>query len=62
MILTKTEIKELVELLLDCRSKLLWMISQNPINEEQEKFIENGKELLLKVNKHLEDFNVTLPG
>ena len=23
---------------------------------------DNGKELLLKVNKHLEDFNVTLPG
>jgi len=59
--LTNTEIKELINALLDCRTKLLWMISQDPINEEQAKFIENGKELLLKVNQALGDFNIKLP-
>ena len=60
--LTNAEIKALIESLLDCRTKLLWMISQKPINEEQIKFIDNGKDLLLKVNQALEDFDIKLPG
>jgi len=60
--LTNTEIKELVESLLDCRVKLIWMISQDPINEEQRNYIRNGKELLEKVNQALGEFNAELPG
>jgi len=59
--LTDSEIKELILSLLDCREKLLWMLSQNPINEEQKEWIEKGKELLKQVNQGLEDFNVSLP-
>lgn len=59
--LTNTEIKELVSALLDAREKLIWMIDQKPINDEQKKFIENGKELLKKVNQYLNDFDVELP-
>ncbi len=59
--LTNSEIKELTLALLDSRNKLLWIINQIPINTVQEKFIEDGKELLKKVNQHLEDFNYELP-
>lgn len=59
--LTNLEIKELVLALLDSRKKLLWLIDQKPINDEQERFIENGRELLKRVNQMLEDFNIKLP-
>jgi len=59
--LTNTEIKELVSALLDAREKLLWLISQDPINDEQRKLIEGGWELLRRTNQMLEDFNVELP-
>ncbi len=59
--LTNSEIKELTLALLDSRNKLLWLINQIPINAVQEKFIEDGKELLKKVNQYLEDFNYELP-
>lgn len=61
MMLTPTEIKELVTALLDCRKKLIWMISQNPINEEQRNHIEKGRELLKQTNLYLKDFSVELP-
>lgn len=60
--LTDSEIKELVFSLLDCRKKLIWMTDQNPINDEQKKLIEHGKELLKQVNQSLEGFGVELPG
>lgn len=61
MVLTNTEIKDLIFALLDCREKLLWLVNQIPTNEEQIKFIEGGKELLEKVNQGLKDFNIELP-
>ena len=61
MTLTNTEIKELINSLLDCRTKLLWLISQNPINDEQRKFIEGARELLKQANQGLENFSVELP-
>jgi hypothetical protein len=59
--ITKTDIKDLTSQLLDCREKLLWLISQNPINDEQRKCIEHSKDLLIQVNQALEDFDVELP-
>jgi len=59
--LTNTEIKELIFSLLDCRTKLLWLVSQTPINDEQRKFIEHSKELLIVANQFLEEFHVELP-
>jgi len=59
--LTNTEIKELIFSLLDCRTKLLWLVRQTPINDTQRKFIEGSKELLRQVNQALNDFSVELP-
>ena len=59
--LTDTEVSELIITLLDLRKKLLWIIKQVPINEEQRKCIETGKEDLLKINELLEDFGAKLP-
>jgi len=60
--LTNSEIGKLIDDLMDARGKLLWLIDQKPINDEQREFIENGKELLKKVNQILNDLNVELPG
>jgi len=59
--LTNLEIKELVFLLLDCRKKLLWLISQNPIGVEQEALIEKSKKMLTEANQFLEELHVQLP-
>jgi len=59
--LTNSEINKLVYSLLDARKKLLWLISQTPINEAQSEFIEGGKKLLKQVNECLKAFNVELP-
>jgi hypothetical protein len=59
--LTNSEIKKLIDALLDCREKLLWLTSQNPINAKQEELIENSKELLIRTNQFLEEFYVQLP-
>lgn len=47
--------------LLDLKEKLLWILKQNPINEEQKNHIEKGKEELTKVNKWLGVLGVQLP-
>lgn len=59
--LTNTEIKELIFVLLDSRKKLLWLISQNPITNTERKLIEFSEQLLLKTNQFLEEFNIELP-
>ncbi len=61
MLLTNSETKELVSSLLDCRVKLLWLIEQKPVNDEQRRHIENGKELLKRTNQLLGDFHVEIP-
>ena len=59
--LTKTEIKESVLALIDSRKKLIWLISQTPVNDEQRKHIEDGKELLKQANQLLDGFDFILP-
>ena len=59
--LTNSEIEKLTYSLLDCRIKLLWLTSQEPINDIQKEFIEHGKEKLKEVNQLLINFNVRLP-
>jgi len=59
--LSELEIKRLINTLLDLRKKLVWLIEQNPINEEQREYIKKGRENLYKVNQMLEDFDVKLP-
>ncbi len=59
--LSSNEIHRLIEDLLDQRTKLLWVLKQVPVNEEQRKWIELGKENLYKVNSLLGDFDVELP-
>jgi|GEM_PF-4719593 len=59
--LSDLEIKKLIQTLLDLRNKLLWLLKQTPINEEQRLWIEKGKENLKNVNKMLSEFNVKLP-
>ena len=59
--LTNTEIKDLIFALLDCRKKLLWIISQKPINDIQRDFLEDARKILIKTNQMLEDFDVKLP-
>lgn len=61
MILTRSEIEEAVLVLFDCRAKLLWLVDQEPYNDVQREFIENGKALLEQTNQMLRDFNVELP-
>ena len=60
--LTNSEIRKLIDVLMDARGKLLWLIGQEPINEKQKEFIEGAWELLKRVNQMLNDFNVGLPG
>jgi len=59
--LTNSQIKEFVSILFDCREKLLWLTSQEPLSDAEREFIENAKQLLIKTNLFLEDFNVQLP-
>lgn len=59
--ITESQIKEFILLLLDCRTELLWLISQDPINERQRELIEKGKELLMQTNLFLEDFDAKIP-
>ncbi len=61
MTMTNTEVKESILALLDSRKKLLWLIDQTPMNDEQRKHIEDGKELLRQTNQLLGDFNVEIP-
>ncbi len=58
--LTDAEVKKLIDTLLDCRGKLVWLIKQTPTNEEQRMCLKKGGENLLKVNRMLGDFNVRL--
>lgn len=59
--LSDLETKKLIEVLLDLRKKLLWIIYQTPVNEEQRLWIEKGKKNLKDVNTLLGDFGVKLP-
>ncbi len=59
--MTDTEIKESILALIDSRKKLLWLIDQNPMNDEQRKHIEDGKELLKQANHLLVGFDFILP-
>lgn len=59
--LSNDEIEGLAITLLDLRRKLLWLISQEPINNKQRECIEEGKGNLIKVNQFLRDFNIKLP-
>lgn len=59
--MTNIEIKESILALIDSRKKLLWLIDQNPINDEQKKFIEGAKELLKQANHLLDGFDFILP-
>ena len=59
--LSNNKIEELTYSLLDCRMKLLWLISQSPINAIQKEFIEHAKEKLKEINQLLINFNVRLP-
>lgn len=59
--LSSNEINKLIENLLAQRVKLLWVISQIPVNEEQKNWIKIGKENLYKVNSLLSDFDVEFP-
>ncbi len=61
MTMTDTEVKESILALLDSRKKLLWLLEQNPMNDEQRKHIEDGKELLKQANRLLDGFDFILP-
>ncbi len=51
--LTREEEEEMIAKLLGLKQKLLWILKQNPVNEEQRNHISKGKEELIKINQWL---------
>lgn len=51
----------MVNKLLVLKKKLLWVMKQDPINEEQKEWIAKGKEELIKINQWLGILGVRLP-
>lgn len=58
--ITEVEERETITRLLNLKEKLLWVLKQNPVNEEQKNHIIKGKEELTKVNMWLGVLGVEL--
>lgn len=59
--ITEVEERETIIKLLNLKEKLLWVLKQNPVNEEQKNHIIKGKEELTKLNMWLGLLGVKFP-